>query len=195
MVKSKMARQCQPLPAQLLPRNLGTSLRSQNESTSLKPCSTRCAHLRLNPRARHQKAPHVTTRSCTEPTIWPKQKHGTRMWSSWCVSAGHERQQSACTKSTHDSQSPLVHIFKRQLVGGWGQSWHQSSMLRLTIFWRRRCWVLSAAGICERRLFGKTAKQESWFRCTGVCRVRRIQQGRRRRRRRRRRRGRSAECG
>ena len=22
-------------------------------------------------------------------------------------------------------------------------------MIRLTIFWRRRCWVLSAAGICE----------------------------------------------
>ena len=40
-------------------------------------------------------------------------------------------------------------------------------MIRLTIFWRRRCWVLSAAGICERRLFGKTAKQESWFGAQG----------------------------
>ena len=108
---------------------------------------------------------------------------------------GMERQQSACTKSTHDAQSPLELIFKRQRVGGWGQSWHQSSMLRLTIFWRRRCWVLSAAGICERRLFGTKAKQESCLRCTGICRVRRMQQGRRRRRSRRRRRGRSAECG
>ena len=32
---------------------------------------------------------------------------------------------------------------------------------------------------CQRVLFGETAKQECWLPCTGICNVRRIEQGRR----------------